>query len=343
MFSRHCSVYPLVIAGVVLFTGQVSVAPLKSANKCRARSSDQQLHSPESYSSHSRKKTSFLETLERRSVLSTESVMGLPDGRQSEISSTLGLNSPTVVALDEAGQFDCQANGTRPPPPSTADSAKWTLAFYLGGTRTVPSTLTISQPQRRNRMTFDPVHFSGKSFDGPVYYGARVRYQFGGIPWFGVETEFIHSKVYADTRQSVHVAGQRDGQPISRRVLLQEIVQQYSISHGVNLLLFNAAFQYPLRSRQAPLNLFSFTGRVGIGPTVPHTESSIEGRRQEQYEWGRVAWQASGGIEIQIHRGLIALMEYKFTRTNQRGSVSLGVARSLLRTHHGVFGLGYRF
>jgi hypothetical protein len=149
-----------------------------------------------------------------------------------------------VVALDEAGQFDCQANGTRPPP-STADSAKWTLAFYLGGTRTVPSTLTISQPQRRNRMTFDPVHFSGKSFDGPVYYGARVRYQFGGIPWFGVETEFIHSKVYADTRQSVHVAGQRDGQPISRRVLLQEIVQQYSISHGVNLLLFNAAFSIP--------------------------------------------------------------------------------------------------
>jgi opacity protein-like surface antigen len=328
-------------------TGQVSVAPLESANKCRARSSDQQLHSPESPPSRcmplSRKTTRILETLERRSALSTEDVMGLSDGRHSETPYTLGLGNPTVVALEEAGRLYCQTNGTPPLPPSTPDSSKWILAFYLGGTRTVPSTLTISQPQRGNRMTFDPVHFSGRSFDGPVYYGARVRYEFGAIPWFGVETEFIHSKVYADTRQSVQVAGQREGQPISRQILLEEIVQQYSISHGVNLVLFNAAFQYPLRSQQAPLNRFSLTGRVGMGPTIPHTESNIDGHQQEQYEWGRVAWQGSGGIEIQIHRGLFALMEYKFTRTNQRGRVSLGVAQSLLHTHHGVFGFGYRF
>jgi hypothetical protein len=37
------------------------------------------------------------------------------------------------------------------------------------------------------------------------------------------------------------------------------------------------------------------------------------------------------------------LGEYKFTRTRQEGKVSMGTAESLLRTHHGVFGVGYYF
>jgi len=254
----------------------------------------------------------------------------------------------SVASLASASKHETRPeqqfhSGDNRRPPLSPDSSRWILAFYLGGTRTGSSTLTISQPEQGTLMSFDPVEFSGRSFDGPLYYGARVRYQLKAIPWLGLETEFIHLKAYANTSQSVQVTGLREGQPIDRQMLLNEIVQQYSISHGVNLLLFNAVFRYPLQSRQTLLNRLSLTGRVGIGPTIPHTESNIDGHQQEQYEWGRAAWQGSGGIEIGLHRGLFALMEYKFTRTNQRGSVSLGVAQSLLRSHHGVFGLGYRF
>jgi opacity protein-like surface antigen len=83
--------------------------------------------------------------------------------------------------------------------------------------------------------------------------------------------------------------------------------------------------------------------RAGLGPTIPHTESTIEGRHQEQTEWGKVAWQGAAGAEIEIGRGLFALIEYKYTRTNQRGDVFLGESRSLLRSHHAIFGLGYSF
>ncbi len=38
-----------------------------------------------------------------------------------------------------------------------------------------------------------------------------------------------------------------------------------------------------------------------------------------------------------------ALGDYMFTRTQQRGRVAVGEAESLLRAHHGVFGLSYHF
>lgn len=58
---------------------------------------------------------------------------------------------------------------------------------------------------------------------------------------------------------------------------------------------------------------------------------------------GRLAWQVAGGVEFRLWRGLYALGEYKFTRTRQRGEIFSGRAQSLLRTHHGVFGLAYHF
>lgn len=53
--------------------------------------------------------------------------------------------------------------------------------------------------------------------------------------------------------------------------------------------------------------------------------------------------QAAGRAEVRLVGGLYALGEYKFTRTRQRGRVAGGEAESLLRTHHGVFGLSYHF
>jgi opacity protein-like surface antigen len=85
------------------------------------------------------------------------------------------------------------------------------------------------------------------------------------------------------------------------------------------------------------------TGRVGAGSTLPHTESTVDGRQQEQYEVGRLAWQVAGGAELDLWKGLYILGEYKFTRTRQHGKISSGTAESLLRRHHVVFGLSYHF
>jgi hypothetical protein len=140
------------------------------------------------------------------------------------------------------------------------------------------------------------------------------------------------------------VSGTHLGSPIDREQALGETVQRYSISHGVNLLLFNVAARHRIKTDlQSGRSRFILTSRFGVGPTLPHTESSIDGFRQEQYEVGSVAFQLGGGAEARLKAGLYLLGEYKFTRTRQRGEISSGEAESLLRTHHGVFGLSYHF
>jgi Outer membrane protein beta-barrel domain len=222
---------------------------------------------------------------------------------------------------------------------STDDDGGWVVAAYLGGAHTAASDLTISQPTLGTNLTFLDVGLSSQSFSSPLYYGLRGGYFLRRFPFLGFEAEFIHLKVFADPQQQVRVTGLRRNIASNTELRLGEIVQRYSISHGVNLLLFNVAARHRINT-QGRLIL---TARAGLGPTLPHTESVIEGRAQEQYERGRLAWQASGGAEFRLWRRLYALGEYKFTRTRQRGKVALGSAESILRTSHGVFGVSYHF
>ena len=227
------------------------------------------------------------------------------------------------------------------PSASGTSRGEWTVAGYLGGARTGSSPLTISQPSLGNLLRFDAVHLEGRSLQGPLYYGFRGGYFLHRLK-LGLEAEFIHLKVYADTTRQVQASGIRLGAPIDRIITLRDIVEQYSISHGVNLLLFNLAGRYSIGARNGH-DRFLLAGRFGAGPSIPHTESTVDGHHQEQYEAGRLGWQLAGGVELHMWRGLYALFEYKFTRTNQRGSVYLGHANSLLRSQHGIFGFNYHF
>lgn len=220
----------------------------------------------------------------------------------------------------------------------------WVVAAYLGGARTGNSDLVISQPALGNDLTFRNVELSSRSFDPPLYYGFRGGYFFKRKPFLGLEAEFIHLKVFSDPNQQVRVTGQHRNVAVDRQLLLGEIVQQYSISHGVNLLLFNVAARHQIkRTVTAPQGRVILSARGGLGPTLPHTESRIENQSQEQYEFGRLSWQAAAGAEVQVWKKVYAFGEYKFTRTRQRGKVAAGTAGSLLQTHHGVFGLSYHF
>lgn len=217
----------------------------------------------------------------------------------------------------------------------------WVVAAYVGGAHTRDSDLTILQPALGNSLFFRDLRFSSRSFDPPLYYGIRGGYFLDRLPFLGFDAEFVHLKVFANPQQRVRLAGVRRNVAVNGELPLGDVIQQYSISHGVNLLLFNVAARH--RIKRAAGGRLSLTARAGLGPTLPHTESRIEEQGQEQYEIGRLVWQASGGAEFRMWKGLHVLGEYKFTRTRQHGKVSAGTAESLLRTHHGVFGLSYYF
>lgn len=223
------------------------------------------------------------------------------------------------------------------------DDGGWVIAAYLGGTSTSSSGLAISQPAVGTDLTFNAVRFSSRSFSPPLYYGLRGGYFLRRLPKLGFEAEFIHLKLFSDPQQPVRVVGLRRNVALDAELPLGQIVQQYSISHGVNLLLFNLAARHRFNIGPDTTGRLALVARAGVGPTIPHTESRVEGVGQEQYEFGRIAWQVSGGAEFRLWRGMHLLGEYKFTRTRQHGKVASGTAESLLRTNHGVFGVGYYF
>ena len=227
--------------------------------------------------------------------------------------------------------------------PSASESRReFAISYYLGSARTQSSSLTVSQPALATQIRFDRVRFRGKSFDGPLYYGIRGGVFTGHFPWLGFEAELVHLKVFTDPDQRISAVGTHLGEPINRELPLGEIVQRFSISHGVNLLLFNVVGRYRIKADpKGRRSRVIVQARFGAGPTLPHTESTIDRQRQEQFEVGRLAFQIGGGAELRLTGGLYALGECKFTRTRQRGSVFMGEAESLLRSQHVTAGLSF--
>ena len=79
-----------------------------------------------------------------------------------------------------------------------------------------------------------------------MYYGYRVlwtRLRQGRI---GFEAELIHLKVYADTAAPVSVRGRILDAPVDRTMRLGDVVERFSISHGLNLLFGNLVLRRPL-------------------------------------------------------------------------------------------------
>jgi len=220
--------------------------------------------------------------------------------------------------------------------------ADWSAGFYLGADHTQPATLFLDQPSLNTNLRFDQVHFVSHSFAAPIYFGARARAMF--TKHFGLEAEFNHAKVYAESGASVKTQGTLSGVSVNYVAPLNQVVQNFSLSHGLNFVLLNAVFRAPILGRHNPSGgrLF-FIGRLGAGATIPHVESAIQGLVREDYQVGRPAAQVSAGVELRTFRHMYVTTEYKFTYTSQRVDLAVGEASVLVRTHHFAAGLLWHF
>ena len=195
--------------------------------------------------------------------------------------------------------------------------AGWTVMAFVGGSRTSPATLTLDQPAAGTPVTFTRVPFDSRSFASPPYYGYRIAwFPARGRP-LGIEVELIHLKVYA-----------RPGS-------MGPLVERFSISHGLNLLLANTVWRQTTDVRRLRL-----TARAGVGIAIPHAESRVAGIDQEQYELSSAAFQAAAGPEVRIARRALAFAEYKVTTTAPRVSVAGGTIRGRYTSQHLAAGLG---
>jgi lipid A oxidase len=220
---------------------------------------------------------------------------------------------------------------------ATPAAAQFNISGYVGGARTQNSDLFLERGAG-TQVTFQGVSWRGRSFDGPLYYGFRTGYFFH--PNIGIQSEFIHMKIYAETEREVQVSGTVSGTPVSGRMPMNTIVQRFNISHGLNVVLFSVVGRHHLlKEDDERLGRVMLTGRFGFGPTIPHPEITIQNSDFESYAYGGTAIQLAGGAEYRLWRKLYFLTEYKFTRTRQDIDIGQNSGRTLVRSHHGVFGL----
>src|SRR4051812_7135148 len=227
--------------------------------------------------------------------------------------------------------------------PRLAD-AQWYVAGYLGANHTLAAPITIDQPATGTALRFDDVPFEARPFESPQYYGARVGRLFGGQRRFGVEFEWFHPKVYAITSEEVHVAGRHLGASLDTTARMDSIVQRYSMSHGMNFILFNAVMRIPMSDVPGSLSSrVAITGRAGAGPMLPHGESEVDGVVQEQYEIAGAGFQLAGGADVRLAGRLSAIVEYKFGHASPEITIAGGTGHTTANLHQIAFGLAFGF
>jgi hypothetical protein len=226
-----------------------------------------------------------------------------------------------------------------------AAQAETFFSAYLGHSRTQSSDLEISQASTDSDAVFESVQWDANSFEGPLYYGARLTHYLETRPQWGMALDFVHYKIYARTADPVRVRGRWNGAPTDEVAPMQTRVQSYSISHGVNFLsalgLYRGAWiesaTYP-RGRLQPY--------LGIGPVyyVIHPENRVNDLSTAGYETSGWGWQALAGLRYALTTRIDLFGELKNDHGTAKTSVA-GDGRSAtsLDTLHAVVGVGFTF
>jgi hypothetical protein len=220
-------------------------------------------------------------------------------------------------------------------------SAEWTIAGFIGGAHTQATSLRLVQPLHATDLTLSPIHYRSESMRPPLYYA----YRFGFFPqsgWFGIEGELIHLKVHADVTRPTQASGTFGGQPLEGSIPVASLIEEFSISHGVNLVLVNAVVRRGYDIDPSGVPRWTLVGRFGFGTSRPHPESTIAGQRFEGYQWGSPSAQVTGGVEMHVKGPVFLVGEYKLTRTVQEVTIADGTARTPLTSHHLVVGAALR-
>ena len=192
--------------------------------------------------------------------------------------------------------------------------AETTASFYLGSSHTGNSDVRISQPGTGSDATFHSVNWDSESFKPPVYYGIRVSHFFEERPDWGVGFDFTHDKVFAKTDQVVHVDGTWNGVPVNEDVPMNQRVQTFDMSHGVNILALNVYHRW-MHQTNSTFPHGRWQPYVGAGLTyyLLHPENTVNGQNNdESYQGGGFGYQLLGGLQYGITPMVGVFIEAKY-------------------------------
>lgn len=214
-----------------------------------------------------------------------------------------------------------------------------TLYTYLGKNFPSSTYLKVSQDINQTFIRFDGLKLTDRAFEFPLYYGLKISYRLKFVnPRTFVEVEFIHSKVYSDPAQMVRAVGIYRDALVDSVIRFGDIVQNFSISHGLNYAILNFGYKVELKPYVLPFLKF------GVGVSVPHFETTIDSLSFERYEVNDFVVQFSFGVDFKLYRSFLGMVELKYT-SGEIVNVGVygGTAETFIKMFHFVFGLGYSF
>jgi hypothetical protein len=197
------------------------------------------------------------------------------------------------------------------PVPARAD---WLLNAYMGMSKTADNTVRI-EPTVGDAIRIGPIAYQSQPFKDPIYYGWRIAYFPSGARWLGVGIEFTHNKAIADVNQPVDI----DGAPAQ----LSDVLQRLEMSNGLNFTFANAFLRRPIAIGGTP-DRVSLMAYGGLGASIPHVETIFADEQTFEYQIGGLGWQAGGGVEWRLVKGVSAIADYRLTSGKHRLDMGTG-------------------
>ncbi len=222
--------------------------------------------------------------------------------------------------------------------------AEFYCGGYIGKAFLFDQDIHINQPSLGNKLTFKDISFDDNSFEPPLYYGAKAGYFFPSLSCFGIEAEFIHLKVVADTDRVTKVSGTRSGGEYNQAEPLGEIVQRFDITHGANLLTLNLVGRLGYFKQEAfPKGRLQPYAGIGLGGALLHAENEIDKKKRQQYEWDGPVVQPFIGAKIFFLRHIACFAEYKFSYGKFSVAINQGEGTVAVAAQHLVLGTAVHF
>jgi lipid A oxidase len=220
-------------------------------------------------------------------------------------------------------------------PPAAAENI---FSVYTGTSATRNSDLPLSDRGAGIDLAVHDVHWDADPFKAAPYYGLRYTHFFEQRQDWGVALDFTHYKMVADTGRTVPLSGSWKGAAINTRARMDQYVQQFEISHGVNMLSINGMYRWRSPSAWQP-----YAG-VGLAYYRPHAETNVDHRAHATgYDDSGFGYQLLGGVQYRFGIRWGAFAEIKFNSGTARLDIADGRASTRLRTFHLLAGVQYVF
>ncbi|ESS71900.1 hypothetical protein MGMO_85c00250 [Methyloglobulus morosus KoM1] len=228
-------------------------------------------------------------------------------------------------------------------PPVTAEV---TLGVFAGQSFVDNGDLNLTQGN--TNLNYKNVSWDDKSFESPIFYGARIGYWFNDAPNWGVSVDYSHLKNYVVDSGTVAVNGVQNGIPFNGNVPINSTnLESFNMSHGLNTITFNGQYRwFPAGQRdQTLLGRMQLYSGLGAGFSVPHVEAVVKGVRTYEYQAGAgPVVNGMLGVNYDIYSFISGFAEYKLTYADVEDDLKGGGTINTETVNHQlIFGLAAHF